>query len=441
MGGIEMLRQDPAQEAEHTTMLSESANSDGRGWRLVKTHDFGLLWWGQVTSQVGEGLNKVALLWLVYELTGSALMLAMVGLLQTIPPLVFGPIIGVYLDRFPKKQVMVWVDLIRTVLTLLIPGLFGLGLLSLEGLFVLIFLTSMVSTVFGPALASAVPLLVRRSELVSANALIQGTNNIGMLLGPAISGIMIALIGAQHVLYVNAATFLISALCLIPIRSNETLGQTQKASTLSGSLLSDLLVGFRFVFRDRSTVFLLVIISALYNLGASAFVFVLPVYAKELLHVGPVQLGWLWSALGVGMLMASSWLALNPKNDMQSRMHILVGGTTMGGMAVCTLGLLESPLIAAGLVTLVGAGAAVLNPVVWALLQEVTPSHLMGRVFTTFSTGSMAAAMVGMSGFGWVADAIGPAASLIGLGLVLLLTAGVATHFARQSLTVQIAAT
>jgi MFS family permease len=381
----------------------------------------------------------MALLWFVYELTGSAMMLAMVGLIQTIPPLVFGPIIGVYLDRFPKKQVMVWVDLIRTLLTLLIPALYGLGVLSLVGLFILIFLTSVVSTVFGPALTSAVPSLVRRSELVSANALIQGTNNIGMLLGPAVSGILIALIGAQHVLFVNSATFLISALCLMPIRSNETLGQTQKA-TLSGSLLSDLSVGFRFVFRDRSTVFLLVIISALYNLGASAFVFVLPVYATELLHMGPVQLGWLWSALGIGMLMASSWLALNPKNDVQSRMHILVGGTTMGGMAVCTLGLLESPLIAAGLVTLVGAGAAVLNPVVWALLQESTPSHLMGRVFTTFSTGSMAAAMVGMSGFGWVADAVGPAASLIGLGLVLLLTAYVATHFARQSPNVQVAA-
>jgi MFS family permease len=433
-----MISQQQLQEAEHSTVQSESADRDSRGWRLVKTRDFGLLWWGQVTSQVGEGLNKVALLWLVYELTGSALMIAMVGLLQTVPPLVFGPIIGVYLDRLRKKTVMVWVDLIRTVLTLLIPALYGLGILRLEGLFILIFMTSTVSTVFGPALVSAVPLLVRRCELISANALIQGTNNIGILLGPAFSGILIALIGAQHVLYVNAATFLISALCLIPIRSNETVPQNPKTS---GSVLSDLSVGFRFVFGDRSTVFLLVIISALYNLGASAFVFVLPVYAKELLHVGPVQLGWLWSALGVGMLTASSWLAMRRKNDVRSRMQILVSGTTMGGLAVCTLSLLESPLIAAALVILVGAGAAVLNPVMWALLQEVTPSHLLGRVLTTFSTGSMAAAMVGMSGFGWVADAIGPAESLIGLGLVLLLTACVTVHFARRSTNVQMAAT
>ena len=142
-----MISQQQRQEPEQATMRSESTDPGSRGWGLVKTWDFGLLWWGQVTSQVGEGLNKVALLWFVYELTGSPLMIAMVGLLQTIPPLMFGPIIGVYLDRLQKKKVMIWVDLIRTVFTFLIPALYGLGLLRIEGLFVLIFLTSMVSTV------------------------------------------------------------------------------------------------------------------------------------------------------------------------------------------------------------------------------------------------------------------------------------------------------
>jgi MFS family permease len=435
---VDMMRRKP----EHDVVPHESGDPESRGWRLIQTRDFGLLWWGQVTSQIGEGLNKVALLWFVYELTGSALMIATVGLIQTVPPLIFGPLIGVYLDRLRKKPIMVWVDLIRTGLTVLIPALYGLGLLRLEGLFILIFLTSMVSTVFGPALVSAVPLLVRRGELVSANALIQSTNNIGTLLGPAVSGILIALIGAQYVLYVNAATFLISALCLMPIRCQETVPERQQQNADSAtSVFRDLLVGFRFVFGDRSTVLLLVTITALYNLGASAFVFVLPVYAKELLHMGPIQLGWLWSALGVGMLTASSWLALRQSTDAQSRMKILVSGTTMGGLATCTLGLLESPLLAAGLVILVGAGAALLNPVVFALLQELTPSHLMGRVLTTFITGSMAAAMVGMSGFGWIADKIGPAESLVGLGLVLLLTASVAMLFSRKAIDTSMAAT
>ena len=82
----------------------------GSGWALLRTRDFGLLFSGQVISQIGDSMNKVALLWFVYELTGSAFKMAIIGLLQTIPPLVFGPLIGVYLDRMKKKPVMVWVD-------------------------------------------------------------------------------------------------------------------------------------------------------------------------------------------------------------------------------------------------------------------------------------------------------------------------------------------
>src|SRR5687767_9766866 len=132
--GVNMMSRKP----EHDVVPPESGDPESRGWRLVKTRDFGLLWWGQVTSQIGEGLNKVALLWFVYELTGSAMMIATVGLLQTVPPLLFGPLIGVYLDRLRKKPVMIWVDLVRTVMTFLIPALYGLDLLRLEGLFVLI---------------------------------------------------------------------------------------------------------------------------------------------------------------------------------------------------------------------------------------------------------------------------------------------------------------
>ena len=66
-------------------VIGTNQSENSRGWRLMHTWDFGWLWWGQVTSQIGEGLNRVALLWFVYELTGSALMMTMIGLLQTIP--------------------------------------------------------------------------------------------------------------------------------------------------------------------------------------------------------------------------------------------------------------------------------------------------------------------------------------------------------------------
>lgn len=410
---------------------SGAPDSDGRGWELLRTRDFSLLWSGQVISQIGDSLNKVALLWFVYELTGSALKMTLVGLLQTIPPLAFGPLIGVYLDRLPKKTVMVWVDIVRTGAVLLIPVLHALGGLTLERLYLLVFLISMVSTVFGPALSSAVPLLVAPSRLVAANALLQSTGNIGMLVGPAVSGLGIALIGAQNVLYVDAATFVISVLCLIPIRLREprALGR----SRLAGAVIQDLLVGFRFVFVQHRPILLLMITAALYNLGASALIFLLPLVAKDMLGVGPLKLGLIWSGLGVGMLLASVGLAWVRQGDIRDRLGLVALGMAIGGLSVCGLPLLETPLSATALLVVIGGSTALFTPVVWTMLQEMTPEPLLGRVFTTFSTGGMASAMAGMIGFGWVADAVGPTASLVGVGLILLATASVVARCSRST--------
>lgn len=416
-----------------TITPADSCNPPGSGWALLNTRDFGLLYAGQLISQIGDGLNKVALLWFVYELTGSALKMMVIGLLQTIPPLIFGPLIGVCLDRLSKKRVMIWVDSVRTLLVLLIPTLYAVDALTLGRLYLLVFLTGIVSTVFGPALSSAIPHIVARPQLTAANALIQSTANIGVLIGPAISGLGIALVGAQNVLYLDALTFLISVLCLMPIRMREPL-VLPRWITLSGNMAHDALIGFRFVFLQHRMVFLLMITAALFNLGASAFMFLLPVFAKESLGAGPIELGWLWSILGTGMLAASTCLAWIRQGNLHRRLRIISGSMVVGGLAIGGLGLLETPLIASVLMLVIGGSTALLTPVVFALLQEVTPVSLLGRVFTAFSTGGMACAMAGMLGFGWVADAIGPGASLLGISLVLLGTAAFAQRFSSQCL-------
>lgn len=407
---------------------------DGRqqsGWRLLVTRDFGLLFSGQVVSQIGDSLNKVALLWFVYEMTGSALKMTMIGLLQTIPPLVFGPLIGVYLDRLSKKAVMIGVDLVRAVMIMLIPVLYAMHVLTLERLYVLVFLTSIVSTIFGPALASAIPLAVERAQLTAANALIQSTWHIGLLFGPALSGVGIALIGAQNVLYVDAASFLISAFCLMPIRIGG-IGAVPTEKNGSEAFVRDLLKGFQFVFRQQQMVARLMIIAALYSLGVSAFVFLLPVFAKESLGVGPMVLGGLWSALGAGMLLTSFGLVWIQQGELRDRLRIVACASALGGLAICGLSLLKAPALAGLAIVVFGGSTAVFQPIMWAALQELTPTHLLGRVFTTFSTGSMSSAMAGMAGIGWVADAMGPAAGLIGIGLILLGTSAVAALLTRR---------
>lgn len=408
----------------------EPAKAKMPGWQLLKGRDFSLLFWGQMTSQIGDSLNRVALLWFVYQLTGSAMKMVMIGLLQTIPPLILSPLIGVYLDRANKKTVMVWVDIARTALVLLVPLLYTFGELSLERLYAAVFLLAVVSTIFGPALSSAVPQLVRRDQLTAANALLQTTTNTGLLIGPLFSGIGIALIGSQNVLYVDAATFFVSALCLMGVRLRPI--EASAAGEIGrGTWTQELIAGVRFVCLEQ-TVLVLMVTAALYSLAASAFAFMLPVFAEQNLSVGALELGALWSALGAGMLATSTWLASLAQGDLQGRFTLISRSMVVGGLAMCGLSLLTAPLIAAALILIIGGSTAMFMPIVWGVLQEVTPAPLLGRVFTTFSTGSMASAMAGMAGFGWAADKMGPHVSLLGIGLVLLGTACVAALSSRR---------
>ena len=407
---------------------------DSRLWRmpslqLLKSRDFTLLFWGQMTSQIGDSLNRVALLWFVYQLTGSAMKMVMIGLLQTIPPLVLSPLIGVYLDRANKKTVMVWVDIARSVLVLLIPLLYAFDQLTLERLYAAVFFLAIVSTIFGPALSASVPQLVRRDQLTAANALLQTTTNTGLLIGPLISGVGIALIGSQNVLYVDAATFFVSALCLIFMRMRPLEGTgREKANT---TWIQELMAGIRFVYLEQ-TVLVLMVAAALYSLAASAFAFMLPVFAEQNLSAGALEVGALWSALGAGMLATSTWLASLAQGDLHGRFTLIFRSMVVGGLAMCGLSMLTAPLVAGALILIIGGSTALFMPVVWGVLQEVTPAPLLGRVFTTFSTGSMASAMAGMAGFGWAADTMGPHVSLLGIGLVLLCTACIAALSCRR---------
>jgi MFS family permease len=378
---------------------------------------------------MGDGLTKVALLWFVYQLTGSALKMTTVGVLQTLPPLLLGPLLGVYVDRLPKKPLMIWVDLLRTCLIPLIPLLYGLGVLTLTWLYVIVFLIAIVSTAFGPALASVVPALVQPTQLTAANALIQTTAHIGVLVGPMIGGLMIALIGTQNVLYVDAATFLVSAVCLLLIRM--PLGAaTFDTPTPVTTIGEDLLAGIRFI--QRPTILTLFLTTALYMLGTSSFILLLPVFATVHWGASPVWLGWLWSAWGAGMLLTSAQLTLVKQREIGERLQLLVGALTLSGVAISGLSLLHSPLMALVLVPVVGVSSALFTPLLWSLLQEMTPHHLLGRVMTMMNTAAMAASTVGMTICGWATDTLGTSVSLITIGLGLLGTAAVIRGFLPQ---------
>jgi MFS family permease len=374
-------------------------------------------------SQIGEGLNKVALLYLVYEVTGSTLMMTAIGILQTLPPLLLGPLLGVYVDRLPKKWMMMGADALRAALALIIPVLYAVHAFTLPRVYVVVFLMALVATVFSPALSSTVPVIVGPTQLTAANAWVASTAMIGMLVGPALSGLGIATVGMQVVLYVSSATFALSVLSLSQLHLKQA--PIQQGLNSQKTFLKDLRKGLHFVFVKKRTVAGLVLAAITYSLAASAFVFLLPVFAEKVLHVNALMLAWLWSAYGAGMLVVSLALACMKQHTPSVRLRLIMAAMVVGGAASCLLGATTQTLVAIGLAAVIGAALAAFTPVVWGLLQEMTPAELRGRVFSVLNTGAMSASMLGMVGFGWTADRLGPVMSLLGMTAVFAVTAGV----------------
>ena len=412
-----------ARKAEAQNGSSTDPEQTERGWRLLKIPDLRWLWIGQAVSQIGEGLNKVALLYLVYNLTSSTLMMTVIGILETLPPLIFGPLLGVYIDRFPKKWVMMGVDTLRAGLALIIPVLYGANALTLLEVYIVVFAMAVIGTVFGPALAATVPLVVQHTQLTPANALVGSTAMLAMLIGPALSGLGIATIGMQVVLYVSSVTFLLSVLSLS--RLHLTKAQALRHSKERDGFVTELSQGLRFAFIEKRTIAGLVGAALCYSLASSAFVFLLPVFTERVLHVGAMMLGWLWSGYGAGMVTVSVVLACTKQQKRSTQLAIIAGAMVAGGLASFMLAGTSDTFLSIGLVAIIGAGLAAFTPVMWGLLQEMTPEQLRGRIFSIFNTGAMSASMLGMVAFGWGTDRLGPQVSLVGMAVVFWMTAGI----------------
>jgi len=317
---------------------------------------------------------------------------------------------------------MIVIDSARAVLLVFIPILYSMELLNLTGVYVLVFVIAMFSMAFGPALNAAIPLIVKPEQLTSANAIMQSSVTVGQLMGPALSGFLIAVIGAQNVLYVNAGAFLVSVLCKLPVQIRSTRSETGLTSLTI--MQRDLRQGFRFVFVQHKVLLLLMIVASLSFMASTGFIYLLPVIGKRILNADSIQLGWLWSSLGVGILVTTVWLALQEEEiELCRRFWLIAGATLVGGLAV--FGLIGRPpiTVAMALTLVVGAGAGLVTPIVSAALQLMTPKDLLARVFGVFNTGTMASAMVGMTVFGALADFMTADVSVMGIGAATVGTA------------------
>ncbi|HXV67642.1 MAG TPA: MFS transporter [Nitrospira sp.] len=402
------------------------------GYRPLLTRDFGLVWSGQLISQIGDGISKLALLWFVYAVTGSPLKTSVIGLLQTIPPIVLGPLIGVYVDRLPKKLLLIVSDLLRALLIGFIPCLIPAESFTVSVLYGLVLLHAIATAVFGPTLTAAVPALVPRTRFTAANALLQATTSLGIIFGPALSGLGIAAYGSQEVLCLNAVTYIASAGCLMLARFADPPSMTP-ISRVTATMRQDLIDGLRYSVFGQPVILLLTGTAALYTFGTSALTALFPVFARKMLGLGPVEIGYLWSALGGGLLITSIGLLWVTDWTVKDRIRLIIGTSALSGGSLWVLTWTPDPYQAGGLILLIGCGMGAFTPVAWGIIQELVPHRMIGRILGLYGTGAMAAAVAGISAFGWITEHLGPETGLLGIGIVLLATGLVGGQMSRAS--------
>ncbi|MGE0275243.1 MAG: MFS transporter [Nitrospiraceae bacterium] len=394
------------------------------------TRDFTLVWWGQMVSQVGDGVSKLALLWFVYAITGSPLKTTIIGLLQTLPPILFGPFIGVIVDRLPKKLLLIGSDLIRAVVLGVIPCLISVESFSIERLYILVFVHAVASAIFGPALTASIPSLVARHEFTAANALLQTTTSIGIIIGPALSGVGIATMSSQEVLCVNAVSYVVSAACFLFVRFPRTESMFEPHHSFADTL-QDVKVGFHYVLLDQRMILLLIGAASSYTFASSAFSTLFPVFGQKLLDLGPIEVGYLWSAFGVGLLLVSLGLISLSGRPLYRRIQIMSASSLVSGCAMIGMVWTTNRFVAALLMMVIGMGAGTLTPIAWGVLQEISPASLLGRVLAIYNLGAMTSAIAGMTLFGWTTQEFGERLSVVGIGIGFLLTALVAARLVR----------
>lgn len=383
-------------------------------WRLLRTNrDFRLLYAGTLISLGGDWFLTVALADLVLQLTGSATLVSLVLLCQTLPIFFFTPHAGHLIDRLDRRKIMIVTDLARTAACLL--PLLARTPETLPFAFAGIIIISIGSAYFEPASQAALPNIVAPDELGPANVLMASTWGTMLAVGAGLGGIVTSWFGRDVSFVVDAASFLFSAFLLWRMRAR--FSEWSSGLSARPPFLESIRETIRFA-REQPRVLGLLTVKGGYGLGAGV-VALLSVFGKEVFQAGAFGIGILLAARGVGALLGP-FLVRGSVRDDDSQYRAIAFCIVAFSAGYMALALSKS--LAFGLAAIffahLGGGAA------WQIssygLQRETPDFIRGRVFSAdygFVTLTMALSSLAA---GIASDRYGPFAATVGTAAVSL---------------------
>ena len=400
-------------------------HDDHKGFRAVLAHrDFTLLWSGQLVSNIGTAIASLALMFYAYALTGSAMAMAILAIAQTLPVVAFAGPIGVYIDRWNRKKIMVASDVVRAIAILLIPLTIYLPsfMPTIYWVYLLTFLYATANAWFFPARSASIPNLVESDELVAANSLSQMTFQVVQLVVPPVGGILVALLAPDYFLAfaINSAAFIFSAFALRGIATNLIPNRDVDDKE---SLMAQIKQGARYVIGNSILSFLFVFAMLLAVSSGILNALFMP-YLEGELGLGSAQLGLVLSAGAASGAIAAVYFSR--KKEIDRPLYLVSAAGLLAGVAVFAL------VLAFDLVTvmlswaMIGAVDVILNIPLTVLMQELVEDELRGRVFALLNVAFTAVQVIGMGIGGVWAEAVastGPPmiAAALALALVSLL--------------------
>ncbi|MET8262287.1 MFS transporter [Micromonospora sp. NPDC005205] len=368
---------------------------------LLRHRDFRLLWTGQTVSSIGSNVTTVALpLVAVAVLDAGTFQVAVLTAAAWLPWLLIGLPAGAWVDRLPRRPVMVACDLFRALLFLSVPLAAALDRLTVWHLLLVALSAGVARVFFETADQVYLPVLLRPEQLPEGNAKLHAAQTASYVVGPGVAGLIAQLIGAVTALLLDAISFLVSAVCLLRIRTVEP---RVRRVDQSRSLRRDIAEGLRFVARDPY-LRVLTVFGAASNIGLTGYQAVLVVFLVRELRLEPGLVGGLVGVMSAGGIIGAL-LATTVARRCGTARAVLIAAALTGPPALLI------PLAAPGVGLawpalgglLIGLGVAIGNVVKGAFRQTYTPHHLLGRVTVSmhllnYGTIPLAAVLAGAIG-------------------------------------------
>jgi predicted MFS family arabinose efflux permease len=360
--------------------------------------DFWKFWAGQTISQLGSSFTFFALPLVVYKLTGSSVNLAIATAAYFLPYLLFGLVIGAWVDRVDRKRLMIAVDLGRAAVIATIPLLSYLDALSVGWIYAAAFATATLTIAFDSGQFAALPNLVPGDDLVTANGRLQASYSAAMVVGPLLAGVLVAVVDLETVFLVDSASFVGSAVSLGLVRTSFNPEEPPERK----HILRDVSEGLRYVL-GHPVLRNISLMMALINFVIATTFTQLVLFASVELDASDTQIAVLFAAGAAGVVCLG--LAAGPLRRRLSFSVATLGALMLEGVLCVVFAFNNVYVLGLVLWAAMSGLGLFFNINTTSLRQQIVPSHLLGRVVSVAGVMAWSAIPIGALLGGWAIEA------------------------------------